>query len=128
MSKSELELRLDQPLRDLLIDMQTRIMSQTSWFGVKALKNPLDFWVYQEIMFEYRPDVVVEIGNHTGGSTLALAHLCNLLGNGEVIGVDINHNLIPDKVKEHPRIKFVTGDACACYSNIVEMIAIGKIY
>ena len=48
-------------------------INHTTYFGIRALKSPLDFWIYQEILFETRPDFVIEIGNCCGGSTLALA-------------------------------------------------------
>ena len=41
---------LDKPLREVLPVMQQRIMESTSYFGITALKNPLDFWVYQELI------------------------------------------------------------------------------
>ena len=122
MSKSEMERSLDRPLRGVLEHMQTRIMTKTSWFGVQAFKNPLDFWIYQELIFESKPDVVDEIGNHTGGGALALAHLCDFIGHGEVIGIDVNHTFVPQKVKEHPRISLVTGDACESHDLVMEMI------
>ncbi len=45
-------------------------MTKTSYFGVKTLKNPMDFWVYREIIFEHKPDVIIEIGNNWGGSII----------------------------------------------------------
>ena len=79
---------LDLPLKTVLAAMQDRIINQSTYFGVRTLKSPLDFWIYQEILFETRPDCIVEIGNFAGGSALALAHLCDALGKGKIIGVD----------------------------------------
>ena len=45
---------------------------RTSWLGTLTLKNPLDLWVYQEIMFETRPDLVIETGTYRGGSAADL--------------------------------------------------------
>ena len=42
--------------------------------GVPAAKNPLDAWVYQEIVYETRPEAIVELGSAYGGGTLFLAH------------------------------------------------------
>ena len=77
------------------------------WFGHRALKNPLDAWVYQEIICETRPDFIVEIGNKNGGSTLFLAHMCDLLGHGTVLALDIDHAAFG---VTHPRIVTITGD------------------
>ncbi|WP_089942089.1 CmcI family methyltransferase [Candidatus Entotheonella palauensis] len=112
---------LDEPLRNILAIMQQRIVEQTTYFGVPALKSPLDYWVYQEIITEMRPDMIVEIGNHQGGSTLALAHLCDALGTGQVIGVDITHEHVPDIVRQHPRIQLIQGDACACFNDVSQL-------
>jgi cephalosporin hydroxylase len=38
-----------------------------------------------------RPDVIIEIGTAYGGGTLFLAHLCDLLGKGRIIGLDFSH-------------------------------------
>ena len=54
--------------------------TEATWLGAQALKNPLDLWVYQEIMFETRPELVVETGTYRGGSACFLASICDLLG------------------------------------------------
>ena len=77
--------------------------------GRKALKNPFDAWVYQEIISMTKPTIIIEIGNKFGGSTLFLANILDALNSGKVIGVDINHENVKDL--EHPRIKWITGDA-----------------
>lgn len=80
----------------------------TTWMGKKSGKFPSDAWVYQEILFETRPDVVVEVGNWYGASTLFLANMLELIGKGRVIGIDIDHSLVDFN---HPRITWITGDA-----------------
>ncbi|MBW4630637.1 MAG: cephalosporin hydroxylase family protein [Iphinoe sp. HA4291-MV1] len=62
----------------------------TYWLGIKALKCPLDLWLYQEIISSQKPDFIVECGVAFGGTTAFLADVCNLVGKGEVIGIDIN--------------------------------------
>ena len=61
----------------------------TEWLGAKVAKNPLDLWVMQEIVTETRPDIVIETGTYRGGSALYFASLCELLGHGEVMSIDI---------------------------------------
>ncbi len=109
---------LELPLRQVLPVMQARIMTNTTYFGVPALKNPLDFWVYQELITQQQPDVIIEIGNRYGGSTLALAHFLDLLGKGRLIGVDISHALIAARVRAHPRITLLEGDACQVFEQV----------
>jgi cephalosporin hydroxylase len=120
-----MEEQLDRSLRDVLQIMQGRIMAQTTYFGIKALKSPIDFWVYQEIMFETKPDYVVEIGNFRGGSTLALAHICEALGKGRVIGIDLSHEDVPELVRRNPRIELIEGDACASFDQVKRRIKSG---
>jgi cephalosporin hydroxylase len=113
-----LENSLDLPLRRILPVMQERLVTRSTYFGVPALKNPTDFWIYQEIIYELKPDVIIEIGNRYGGSTLALAHLCDLMGKGKVIGIDISHELVHETVRAHPRITLIEGDACASLEKV----------
>ncbi len=114
---------LDMPMSSLLEQMQRRILSQTSYFGIKTLQSPVDFWVYQELIYETKPDVLVEVGNFCGGSTLALAHILDALGQGRIIGVDVNHSQVPETVKNHPRITLIEGDACESYDTVESLIS-----
>lgn len=41
--------------------------ANTFWLGVPTLKCPLDLWVYQEIIFEIKPDLIIECGTASGG-------------------------------------------------------------
>jgi cephalosporin hydroxylase len=83
----------------------------TSWLGVDALKCPTDMWIYQEILQRTQPDIIVECGVRFGGSTLYLAHLCDLMGKGRVIGCDITLSLVHEKVRAHARITLVEGSS-----------------
>jgi cephalosporin hydroxylase len=111
-----------ETMADLLETIQARITTSTSYFGVKTLKNPCDFWVYQEIIYELKPDYIVEIGNFRGGSALALAHLCDNIGKGKVIGIDINQSEISDTIRSHPRLTFIEGDACDSFAKVKKIV------
>jgi cephalosporin hydroxylase len=101
----------DRGLRRWLIHYHTNILfDKVSWMGLAARKNVLDAWVYQQIISEVRPEILIEIGNAAGGSTLYLAHLLDLVGRGDVIAVDIDHSQFQAR---HPRIHTVTGDSAA---------------
>jgi len=117
-----LENSLDVPLQNILNDIQNRIMTKTSYFGVKTLKNPMDFWVYREIIFKHKPDVIIEIGNNWGGSTLALAHIQDIMQHGRIIGVDIDHSKITNTISDHPRIELIEEDAVKAFSIVEKMI------
>jgi cephalosporin hydroxylase len=59
-----------------------------SWFGLPILQLPEDLLRLQEVVYELRPDVIVETGVFRGGSLLFHATLCQALGRGRVIGID----------------------------------------
>ena len=77
---------------------------QTHWLGVKLWKCPLDLWIYQEILYERRPDVIVETGTWAGGSALFFASIFDLLGNGRVVSIDVEEQ--PGR-PEHRRVTYV---------------------
>jgi cephalosporin hydroxylase len=79
-----------------------------SWLGYKTLKMPLDLWMYQEIVFQRRPDVIIEAGTHQGGSGLFLASVCQLLGHGRVVTIDIDER--PER-PAHPLLHYVVGSS-----------------
>jgi cephalosporin hydroxylase len=91
----------------------------TSWLGVPIWKEPADLWTYQHIVVETRPDLIVETGTLFGGSALYLATLCDLIGRGNVITVDIKPPAAP--TPEHPRIRYLTGSSIA--PDIIEQIS-----
>ncbi len=122
MNTNRLEESLDWPLRQVLPVMQRQIVEQSTYFGVRTLKSPLDFWVYQEIIHAHRPDVIVEIGCRYGGSALALAHLCDLMGKGRVIGVDISLHDVAEVTRNHARITLIEGDACELSAQVKSLI------
>jgi len=81
--------------------------TRATWLGSQALKNPLDLWIYQEIMAETQPDVVIETGTYRGGSAHFLASVCDLLGSGEVVSIDIEP--VRDDYPQHSRITYMGG-------------------
>lgn len=100
--------RLRMTGREWLLHLYDELIEKDStWMGVRALKNPLDAWIYQEILHEVRPQTVVELGSAFGGGTLFLAHMLDLIGAGRVVTVDHWHG---EFRAEHPRITKVTGN------------------
>jgi cephalosporin hydroxylase len=80
----------------------------TSFLGVQTLKYPTDLWIYQEIIGETLPDVIVETGTWHGGSALFLATVCDAIGRGRVITIDTSPG---EPLPEHPRITYVRGSS-----------------
>ncbi|MFW5435448.1 CmcI family methyltransferase [Paenibacillus apiarius] len=94
----------------------SEVWLDTYWFGHRVLKCPLDLFNYQEILFNIKPDVIIECGTNAGGSALFLAHMCDVLGKGKVITIDIAEMERP----EHGRITYLIGDTTS--SEIVDKV------
>jgi cephalosporin hydroxylase len=82
----------------------------TYWMGVPTLKCPLDLWVYAEMLFELRPEVIVETGTAFGGSALFLASVCDLLGTGRIVTVDLKGRA-GHTPPRHDRIEYLRGSS-----------------
>ncbi len=82
--------------------------NSTSWLGLPISKCPLDLWTYQEIIFEVQPDVIIETGTGSGGSTLFFASLCELTNKGKVISIELGD--MSDK-PQHKRITYLLGSS-----------------
>lgn len=80
-----------------------------SWMGVPIIQMPADIMATQEVIWSTKPDIIIETGVARGGSVLFMASILELMGNGQVIGVDIDiraHNR--DSVESHRMSKRVT--------------------
>ena len=88
----------------------SRTWDNMSWLGTGVLKCPFDLWSYQEIIVELRPDFIIETGTWDGGSALYMASICDLLGHGQIVTIDIAD---PGGRPDHPRITYVTGSSVA---------------
>src|SRR5438045_3390452 len=64
--------------------------ANTNWLGAQVGKCPLDLWMYQEIIYRLKPDLIIETGTYYGGSAYFFASLCDLIGKGRVISIDID--------------------------------------
>jgi cephalosporin hydroxylase len=80
---------------------------QQRWLGHDIIKTPWDCWSYQEIIWETKPDFVIELGVMFGGATHFYASLLDLVGHGEVLGIDIT--LSKAKPAENKRITYLEG-------------------
>ena len=67
---------------------------QNTWFmGIKIQKNPCDLWMMHQIIYEIRPDYIIEAGTFRGGSALYFAHMLDGMGldDSKVITIDIEN-------------------------------------
>jgi cephalosporin hydroxylase len=80
----------------------------THWLGTRIQKLPMDLEVYQELLWETKPDVLLEMGTLNGGSALYFASIFDLMGHGRVITVDIERQ---PNLPKHARIAYLLGSS-----------------
>lgn len=93
---------------DLYYSSAGQTWCNTWWMGIRTYKCPLDLWVYQEMLWELRPDLVIETGTAEGGSARYLAHVLDVIGRGDVITID---PIPPRHPPLHPRIRYLQGSS-----------------
>lgn len=92
------------------------------WMGRPVIQYPQDMIAMQEIIWEVKPDLIIETGIAHGGSLIFSASMLELLaacggGEGEVLGIDIEirpHNR--KAIEAHPmfkRISMIEGSSIA---------------
>ncbi len=66
------------------------------WMGVPTRQNPFDVWVTQEILYETKPDFIIECGTFQGGSAAMWATMLEQINpEGRVITIDIEDKRPP---------------------------------
>lgn len=116
------KLKLDDPKAFSIISeawlragWDTKYVYGFSWLGRPIIQLPEDMLRIQEVIYEVKPDVIIETGVAHGGSLIFYASLCAAIGKGRVIGVDIEirpHNRTA--IEEHrlsPMITLVEGSS-----------------
>lgn len=101
----------------LKVGWQMKYSYTFSWFGRPLIQLPEDVLRMQEVVYRLRPDVVIETGVAHGGSLVFYASLCKAMGQGRVIGVDIEirqHNRAAIESHElSPYITLIEGNSVA---------------
>jgi cephalosporin hydroxylase len=88
-----------------------------TWMGRPIIQLPDDLIRLQELIWQLKPDVIVETGVAHGGSLIFHASLLQIIRHGRVIGVDIEirpHNR--KAIEEHtlaPSITLIEGSSVA---------------
>ncbi len=80
-----------------------------SWLGRPLIQLPEDVLRIQEVIYQVKPDVIIETGVAHGGSLIFYSSLLKAMGKGRVIGVDIEirpHNR--KAIEEHELATLIT--------------------
>ena len=87
----------------------TKYVYSFTWMGRPIIQLPEDMIRIQEIIFSIKPDVIIETGIAHGGSLIFYASLCKAMGQGRVVGIDIEirpHNR--KAIKEHELFEYIS--------------------
>ncbi|MBW2291402.1 MAG: class I SAM-dependent methyltransferase [Deltaproteobacteria bacterium] len=100
-----------------LFTTKTRGVMVSKWFGILTWQHPFDLWVTQEIMYEQKPDLVVEAGTFRGGSSIIWAMMLEHINpEGSVVTIDIEDKR-EERAKQMPiakrKVKFLLGSSTA---------------
>jgi len=100
--------------RFIHIFYKSEAWAKTKWLGIDSLQFPSDNWVVQEIIFETKPDYVIETGTFRGGTALFFATILEKVNEGgKVITVDIDPQI--DEVSHiklfKERVEVIKGDS-----------------
>jgi cephalosporin hydroxylase len=85
-------------------------VDRTRWRGVPVSKLPTDLWIYQELIFELQPDLIIETGTAHGGSAAFMAALLDGNRRGRIITIDPQHY---ENRPDHPRVEYWTESSTA---------------
>lgn len=110
------ELQLDNPEAFRLVSQawlragwDTKYVYGFSWLGRPVIQLPEDLIRIQELIYELKPDIIIETGVAHGGSLVFYASLCAAIGKGRVLGIDIEirpHNRVA--IEQHVLSRLIT--------------------
>jgi cephalosporin hydroxylase len=111
-----------KPKRQEIIDRFLKLWVKRSehtvfdnrWLGVKTLQNPNDAWITQEILFEVKPDFLVETGTLFGGSAAMWAMILEQINPAaRVITIDIEDRVTEAKKLDifRRKVDFLVGSS-----------------
>lgn len=115
-SKASNDLELIQKARDFLaLSDKYKYGYYWNWLGLPIIQMPEDIMLTQEILWQTKPDFVIETGVAWGGSLAMYATFLEIQGNGKVFGIDVAlpaHNR--DRIMKLPvanRITLIEGSS-----------------
>lgn len=127
----------DQVLREAALNLITESNLydygyQWTWLGQPIIQLPQDVLVTQEIIWQNKPDVIIETGIAWGGSVVMYASVLQLMGKGEVVAVDLNlYDHVVDRIMSYPfsnRISLHKGSSTdmAIFSKVKSRVQAGQ--
>ena len=104
--------RIIKEFNDLYYKLGMQTWGITQWRGINVMKPPTDLWVYQELINEIKPDLIIETGTCYGGSALFMRDVLDKVNpKGWIITIDIMPERLKDLVKDTPGILVHVGSS-----------------
>ncbi len=95
--------------------VRTNYTRNFTWMGIPILQYPGDLMVLQELIWQIKPNYIIETGVAFGGGMIFYASILESIGMGKVLGIDIDPREENMKILElHPlshRIYIVRGSS-----------------
>jgi len=89
--------------------IDSRYSYNFTWMGRPIIQYPQDMVIMQELIWQVKPDLIIETGIAHGGSLIFYASILELIGKGDILGIDIDirdHNR--NEIESHPMAKRIT--------------------
>jgi cephalosporin hydroxylase len=117
-NEAEVEKSIDQFEEIDQWSLKLRKKQPIYFLGLPMRQIPTDNWLMSELMWEVKPDYIVEAGTLYGGSAVYYAGMLEFINpDGKVLTVDINEEQIHAEAKANPlwdkRVKFYMGSSIA---------------
>ncbi len=123
MKDIEFEKRNKEFLKNMLKDEELRELTRKwfnrafpheysyhfTWLGRPIFQFPQDLIALQELIWKIKPELIIETGIARGGSIIFSASMLEMIGGGEVVGIDIDirkHNR--KEIENHHLFKRIT--------------------
>lgn len=128
--KDILEMGKDEEFKELSLDWilksnEYKYGYSFTWMGRPIIQFPNDMFIIQELIWQVKPDLIIETGIAHGGSIIFSASMLELLGNdGLVLGIDIDirkHNR--EEIEKHSMMKrIIMLEGSSIEENIVKQV------
>jgi cephalosporin hydroxylase len=89
--------------------------SGTTWMGIPVQKSGMDLVVYQELIWNIKPSLILEFGCWRGGSSAFFLTMAEMLFHAgrscTVVSVDVDPQIDDNYVMFHPRHELLKGSS-----------------